>query len=204
MAAIRAKYEDVDPTYNFAGFSGGEWQINPHYATADYPTAANQNDAINDGITPIATRGAVSYPVMSVSTRSKTAAGGTVDDFRGCETHRLSECDAWTDEVLTEWAQLFGGKKLASDKLLADGTADPNQKVIRNVIRPQQALAPWLKKKLQDHEDKGQLQDAEASKASLRVVRCDTNSSRVECSVDLHVIDHFHQFTMRVAEVSAS
>jgi phage tail sheath gpL-like len=204
MAAIRSKYEDTDPAYNFAGYSANDWRINVQYATADYPTATDQNDAINDGITCIASGNGASYVVMSVSTRSKTAAGGSVDDFRACETHRLSVCDAWSDEVLTEWALMFSGKKLASDELLADGTVNPNQKVIRGVVKPKQSLEPWLKAKLQDYEDKGYTQDAAASKESLRVVRCDTNSSRVECSVDIHAIDHFHQFTMRVAEVSAA
>ena len=204
MAAIRSKYEDVDPTYNFATYTGPDWRINGAYATADYPSAADQNDAINDGITCIATSGTGSYPVMSVSTRSKTAAGGTIDDFRGCETHRLSMCDAWSDEVLQEFALMYRGKKLAPDELLADGTVNPNQKQIRNVIRPQQTLVPWLKKKIQDFEDDGQIINAAESKEGLRVVICDTNSSRAECSVDLAAINHFHQFTMRVAEVSAA
>lgn len=206
MAAIRAKHEDTDPAYNFAGYSdGGDWKINGQYLTSDYPTAANQNDAINDGITPLATNGAGgSYIVMSVNTRSKTAAAGTVDDFRATETHRLSVCDHFTDRILSDWAKMYQGKKLASDELLADGTVNPNQKVIRGVIKPKQSLEPWVKSVLQEYEDKGYAQDAAASKASLRIVRCDTNSSRVECGCDLHVIDHAHQFTMRLAEVSAA
>jgi phage tail sheath gpL-like len=200
MGAIRALHENTDPTYNFAGFSGAGWRINPGYLDADWPTATEQNDAINDGVTPIASVPGASYVVMSVNTRSKTAVGG-VDDFRGTETHRLSECDFFTDRLLTLWNQQFQGTKLASDSLLASGEVDPNQKQIKGVTKPS-TVEKAIVDLLRDEEEAGNLQDVDASVESLRVVRSDTNASRIESAIDLHVIDHAHQFTARVAEVS--
>ena len=138
---------------------------------------------------------------MSVNTRSKDSSG-TYDDFRATETHRLSECDSWTDRRLAEWQLNYSGKKLADDELLADGTFNPNQKQIPGVIRPRQHLKPWLANAIVNDENLGHLQDSAASIEALTVIKSKTNSSRASASVDLHVIDHAHQFTMRVAEVS--
>jgi phage tail sheath gpL-like len=205
VAAIRALHENTDPTYNLAdyrGRDGGTWRINAAYAEADWPTDTDLNDAINDGITPIASDGSGSRLVMSVNTRSKNS-GGTVNDFRACETHRVSYADYWADNRLSEWALNYQGKKFRNDEYLSDGvTVNSSQKTIRNVVRPSQ-LRAWLAKSIQDDEDAGHCQNAAASKAALRVIKSSLNSGRAGAEVNLHTIDHLHQFAMRVNEVSS-
>ncbi len=200
MAAIRQKYEAVDSTFNFAGYSGSDWNIKEAFAVSDWLSGDDQNDAINDGITPVASKSGGSYVVMSVDTRSKNSAG-TIDDFRACESHRISGADEFVDELLVGTALNFQGKKLKNDEFLADGSVNTNQRIVRGVLTPSQ-MKPAIFKQLDDYEQAGKLQETQKSKDGLRVLKSPANASRVECGLDLHVIDHAHQFTYRVAEVS--
>ncbi len=204
LAAVRQAYESVDSSSNWVSDSAitNVWKIKPAYDSADWPDADDQNDAINDGVTPIASLEGRSYPVMSVDTRSKNVAG-TVDDFRSCETHRISVADEFTDELISNTALNFGnGKKLKDDERLADGTVNTNQKKIRNVITPSM-VAATARDQLIDYYNDGKLQNLEASKASLRVVKSPANGARVEGGLDLNAIDHAHQFSWRISEVSS-
>jgi phage tail sheath gpL-like len=196
MAAIRQKEESRDTAFNFDGYSTSDI-FQKAYNPADWPDADDQNDAICDGITPIASNDAGTYVVMSVNTRSKNSAG-TVDDFRATETHRVSVCDEFVDEELAEFALNYASKKLADDELLADGKHNPNQRSIRGVIRPS-SFKPHILKRMGEFESAGKLQNLQASKESLRVNK---TGARLECGFDLHVIDHLHQATYRVSEVS--
>jgi phage tail sheath gpL-like len=201
MAAIRQKWEQVDPAYNFDSYADrGDWLIKGCYRDADRPSGDDLNDAITDGITPIATNAAGSFVVMSVSTRSKDSTGST-DDFRAAETHRVSVADDFTDTWLLRHVLNYSNKKLASDKTLADGSVDPNQKYYQGVITPSVYKA-FPRGLLREYEARGLLQEVDSSVASLRVVRDPNNGGRLECGVQLHVVDLLHQMTVRVAEVS--
>lgn len=197
VAAIRQLGEGVDSAFNFDGYDTSAI-IPPAYDPADWPDADDQNDAINDGISLIASHDGGTYLVMSVNTRSKDSTGA-LDDFRATETHRVSVCDEFVDEELIAFGLNYKGKKIAADALLPDGiTPNPNQKQIRNVITPS-GFKPHLGKRVDDFAAAGKLQEAAASKASLRVVK---TGGRFEVGMDLHVIDHLHQATYRFAEVS--
>jgi phage tail sheath gpL-like len=195
-AAIRQKGEAVDTATNFDSY-----RLDPHilpaFSTSDWPDADDQNDAINDGITIIASDPVGAYVVMSVNTRSKNAAG-TQDDFRATETHRVSVADEFTDELLALWNLSYAGQKLKDDQRLADGSVNPNQRLIRGVLTPSQLVSP-IKKQMTNYELLGKLQNTEETKESVRVVK---NGSRLESGFDLTVIDHAHQATFRIAETS--
>ena len=137
---------------------------------------------------------------MSVDTRSKNAAG-TVDDFRATETHRISVADEYTDTLLANHALNFENKKLADDLLLTNGAVDPNQLIRDGVITPS-IYAPFVKALLDDFFIAAKLQNVEVAKEGLRVVRDPNNGGRLEVGHDLQVIDHLHQATFRLAEVS--
>jgi phage tail sheath gpL-like len=197
MAAILQKAESVDVTANINGYRLTDILL-PQFDTADWPTGEEQNDAINDGVAPIATDDVGSYLVMNVNTRSKNAAG-TQDDFRSTERHRVSGADAFVDQLLATWNLQFGnGKKFKDDELLSDGKFNPNQPQITNVIRPSYIVG-MIKDLLDEYDSLGHIQDLAASKASVRVLK---NGARAESSLDLHMIDHHSQFTLRAAEVS--
>jgi phage tail sheath gpL-like len=196
MAAIRQKTEAVDTAYNHNGYSLSDI-ILPAYAVSDFPNADDQNDAINDGITCIASNDSGAYIVKSVDTRSKNP-GGTVDDFRSTETHRVSVCDEFVDEEKVDFALNYAKLKLAADELLADGTPNPNQRFPRGVMKPSR-YGVHIFQRIDKFVDAAKLQDAQASKDSLRVVK---TGSRLEVGFDLHVIDFLDIATYRIAETS--
>lgn len=197
--AVLAKYQSLDSAYNFDGFSGTDWLIPAADDVANWPDSNDINDALNDGITPIASRETGSYVVMAVTTRSKDS-GGSVDDFRASEVHRVSVADEFVDEALATYALNYQGQKLAGDKLLPDGNPDPNQAVPRGVVTPSR-FKPWIVTLVRSYdEERGLLQNFEASKVSLAVTK--EPGGRLACGMDLHVIDLLHQATFRFAEVS--
>ena len=202
MAAIRQKYEQLDSAYNFDTYSNrSDWLIPGCFRDADRPDSGDQNDAILDGITPIATGPSGSFVVMSCSTRSKDASGSN-DDFRATETHRISVADEFVDTLLLRHALNYANKKLASDELLPDGTVNFNQRVFPGVITPT-LYAPFVKALLDEFNGQ-RLQNVANSKTGLRVVRDPNNGGRLEVGVDINAVDLFHQMTARVAEVSAA
>jgi len=202
MAAVRAKHENTDAAFNFAGYGESDWLVPAAIDTADWPTGDEQSEAINDGVTPIAsTQGGSSYIVMSVNTRSKNSAG-TVDDFRATETHRVSVADFIAEAVVSLWNGNHQGKKFADDETLADGTVNPNQTLKRGVLRPSQ----WKKElasELRSYSIEGKrttlLQNIASTIASIRAVK---TGARMECSFDLAAIDHAHQLTVLISETS--
>jgi phage tail sheath gpL-like len=202
MAAIRQKYEQLDSAYNFDFYSNkGDWLVPGCYRDVDKPSGDDLNDAITDGVTPIATNESGSYVVMSCTTRSKDSSGSQ-DDFRATESHRISVADEFVDTLLLRHQLNFAGKKLASDELLPDGTVNYNQRLYPNVVTPSN-YAPFVKS-LVDEFAGQRLQHTVESKAGLRVVRDPNNGGRLEVGLDIHSIDLFHQMTARIAEVSAA
>lgn len=202
MCAIRQKFEQLDSAYNFDSYSNrSDWLIPGCFRDADRPDGDDQNDAILDGITCIATNDASSYVVMSCTTRSKDATGNN-DDFRATETHRISVADEFVDTLLLRHAQNYANKKLASDEILPDGTVNFNQRLYPNVITPSN-YAPFVKSLIDEFAGQ-RLQNVAESKRGLRVVRDPNNGGRLEVGVDINAVDLFHQMTARVAEVSAA
>lgn len=199
LGGVRSLNENTDAAFNFAGYSDGG--ILPAFDPASWLDDTDQNDAINDGLTPIGVSSAGrAYLVMSCSTRSKDSAG-TNDDFRATETHRVSTMDQCADEWAIAHAKDYQGKKLASDPTLANGKINTNAPEIPGVVYPFR-YKPFLKRLIQDWQDRALIQDAQGSKDSLAVVRDSANSSRVEIAAKLRTIDHFHQATFRVSETS--
>lgn len=138
VMAIAQKYEATDSAFpGFDAYNGSDWHILPAYASSDWPSETDLNDAVTDGIIPIASNQYGSNIVMMVNTRSKNSAG-TIDDFRSCERHRVSVIDDLADTaVLRHQVRLAsGGFKLRADKLNADGSIDVNQNIGPRVMTP--------------------------------------------------------------------
>lgn len=200
MAAVYQAGESTDPGKNWDGYSGPDFLIQGTYSSASWPTNADVNDAINNGLTPIASNASGAYVVMSVTSRSKNS-NGTIDDFRACESHRVSIVDAFTDDLILRITNNFGGQKLRDDQTDSKGAVNPNQVVPRGVITPSR-MKPAIRKLIDEYDSLGLLQDTDASKSSLLVIKSPTNSGRVEAQLDLRTTDLYHQGTFRIAEVS--
>jgi phage tail sheath gpL-like len=201
LTSVRAKHENTDAAYNFAGYGSTDWLVPAAFNTADWPTGTEQNEAINDGVTAIASNASGSYIVMSVNTRSKDSTGAT-DDFRATETHRVSVGDFIGDALISLWNGNHTGKKFADDELLPNGSVNPNQAQRRGLLRPSQ-WASEMTSLFRDHGPGGQLtlllQNVDESVASISVAK---TGSRLESGADITSIDHAHQMTSRIAEVS--
>jgi len=202
VIGIRQKRESTDSAFNLDGYSASDWLILPAFASSDWPDTDDQNDALNDGVTPIASNGSRSYLVMSVTTRSKNSTGA-VDDFRASETHRVSVADDFTDTLLLRHQLNYQNKKLKKDELLPDGSINVNQRLGRDVVTPE-TYKPFVRGILSEFGDPSapRLQDVVTSSTNMQVDVDPSNSGRLELGCDLHVIDLLHQLTARLAEVS--
>lgn len=206
LAALRVAGENVSYSYNFDLFGTTRDTIAPlgimsAAAMSDWPTKDDLNDAINGGLTPLMSTPTGAQLVMSVNTRSK-GVGGTVDDFRATETHRVSVCDAVADTMIARiWAK-FGGQKIRPDQFLTNGKPNPNQVLPRGVTTPSRMVATMYQV-LDEFEAAGDLQEVDTiTKPGLQNIKSPTNNGRTEAQFDLRTQDLFHQATMYINEVS--
>ncbi len=199
IAAIRQKQEQLDPSYNFNSTSLNGILL-PAYSTADWPDGDDIEDAIIDGLTPIKSDDFGASLVQSNTTRSKNAAG-TVSDSRVARTNKVSTPDKFTDDLLVRYANNYGNKKFKDDERLADGSINPNQRLIRDVVRPSM-IKSSITQLMDEYNDAGQVQELPAMKASISVVKSPAAGGRAESAFDFHTIDWLDQITTRVAEVS--
>lgn len=197
IMAIAQKEEDADKAFNFDGYALTE-ALGVPYPGLSRPTSEEINDAINDGLLPIGYNERGAFIEMFTTTRSKNAAG-TLDDPRALERHRVSVGDEFSDEELVAFGLNYSGKKLAADELLANGKPNPNQLIPPGVVTPN-SFKPHLKARVDDFVARALLQNGQASKESLRVVK---TGSRLEVGMDLNAIDLLHQATYRFSEVSS-
>jgi len=206
LAAVHQAEEEKDATFNFDGYRGtnaANWDILPAYATSDWPTPDDFNDAINGGLTPIGSDAAGSYIVMAITSRSKNSAG-TVADFRAAESHRISGADLVVDTQQIQYRQNFANKKLADDKRLPNGQVDTNQKLAPNVVTAFN-FNRWLRSTFDQFDvaqGGGILQDVAETKDGCQTVRDPSNTGRLESGYDMRVVDLLHQHTLRAAETS--
>ncbi|HEU4544356.1 MAG TPA: hypothetical protein VFR23_24710 [Jiangellaceae bacterium] len=196
-AAVIHKEESVHPAPNFDGYPLNDI-ILPHYADADIPTPAEQNDALNDGLMPITSSGVFTTIVMATTTRSKDSTGA-LDDPRSLERHRVSVADDWMDQELVYVGLNMRGKRLDDDPRTPDGKIDYNKLGRRKGVITPTAFRPHIVKSLDDFFDLEKLKNVQKSKDSLRVVK---TGSRLEIGMDIEAIDLLHQETYRIAETS--
>jgi phage tail sheath gpL-like len=200
MMGVRQKREQVRPQFNFDGYSGSDWFIQPAYSDADWPTPTDADDAVTDGVTPIGSNKSRSNIIMSVNTRSKNSAG-TIDDFRAAETHRLSVMHLLADTLVLNDRLSFSDFSLRDDERLADGTVNPNQRIGEKTLTPS-TYRRWVIGQLTPFFDDEMLQNRGAWRDSL-IVRIDPlNNSRLQVGLSGRTIDLRHQVTFKLNETT--
>lgn len=202
VVAIHRKKEAIRGRFVPDLYRGTDWLIKACYDVADRPSTTEIDEACVDGITVIASDEVGSFLVMSLTSRSKNAAG-TVDDFRAAERHRISYMDYFADKWLTRHQNTYAGFKLRPDKLNADGTIDANQDVPPRTVTPSR-YKPFLNQIIDEDGDAGEglLQDSEAWKESVRANVDPSNNGRLELGASGRTADILHQTTLRLAETS--
>jgi phage tail sheath gpL-like len=202
VAAIRQKEEQLDATVGIFDWPMGSGLANS-FLNSDWPSDIEINDAINDGIAPIASTDAGPVLVMNLNTRSKNAAA-TQDDFRATECHRVSGADLFVDESDARWRLNYANKKLEDDEILPTGSgpmagkANPNKTNRPGVIRPS-IYKGDVKAHIREFHDRAHVQRLQEM---LDSVQCRKSGSRVETSLNFFTIDHALQRTLLVAESS--
>jgi phage tail sheath gpL-like len=208
MLAVRQKYEDEDPAFNFNGYNGREqidglplgrdWEIPKAYASSDYPSDDDINDAILDGVTLIGSDNGGSYIAHSATTRSKN---GSNNDSRSRSTHTVSGADDVMDTMLARITQRTRAKKLKDDQRLANGKIDPNQALAKRTITPG-TLAADVIDVAEEKEAAGIIDDAQKLADTLISQIDPDNRGRVEIGFDFDVIAIHNQTTVRAAETT--
>lgn len=201
LAAVYQKHESKDPATNFDGYAGPDWMVPNADLESNWPDADDQNDAINDGITIIASSPRGTSIAMSCTTRSKNA-GGTVDDPRALESHRVAVGDKLMDNIVQAGALSFQGKKLRADVLKADGSIDFNAKYPPGVITPYRARG-LFKSVSSRFEERAQIESAAYLMETLQTGVDPDNNGRLEATFNFNAINLLHQFTVRAAETNS-
>jgi phage tail sheath gpL-like len=200
FVAIHRKRESVRSNFVEDDYRQPDWLIQAAYSEADWPSATACNDAVVDGISPIASDHFGSRLVMSVTSRSKNAAG-TIDDFRATETHRVSFMDYFADIWLARDQATYAGFKLMDDPKNPDGSVNVNASVPPKTLTPY-VYRPFVAKIIDDLADEGMLQRREDWKASQKHNIDPENVSRLESGASGRTMDIRHQSTMRLAETT--
>jgi phage tail sheath gpL-like len=184
---------------NYAG-AKANWLLKPCATDTDWPDDTDINDAVVDGISIIASSQTGSKLVMSVNTRSKDS-GGTLDDFRATERHRISFLDDFADTWLLRDQLTWNGFKLTDDKRLPDGSIDFNQDLPDRVVTPSRYKS-WFSNLITEFSKDGVLQRPDEWKDSLAVQIDPDNISRIEIGASGRTYDLAHQRTCRLSETT--
>lgn len=202
FVALHQKYETDEKDYVFGeadSYRKSDFLLLPAYAEADWPTGQDINDAVTDGISPVGSDQIGAYLAMSVNTRSKDS-GGTLDDFRSTERHRVSVMDGAVDTILQRHGVTFQGFRLKDDERLSDGTVNANQKLGPRTLTPSR-LRAWVQGQIREFLSREMWQGNEWND-SLAVNIDPNNVSRLEVGLSGRTIDINHQTTFRLSESS--
>lgn len=205
--AVRQKHENVGLrglVYNFDKYNGADWFVPAAPIQSDWPDLDDQNDAINDGMTPVASTQTGSYVVFSATTRSKDATG-TLDDFRATESHRISAMHGLATSVKQNHALTFVNFTQQDDPLLPDGvTIDTNaigQLPPRTVVP--YTFKKWYLNQLVPFFAAGVLQRQSEWTEGTDVRVDPTNNGRMQVKSAGRTADQHHQATFRFSETTS-
>jgi phage tail sheath gpL-like len=202
VLAVHHAEEQLRGGFVHDNYRGGlaNWLILPVATEADWLDSDDINDAITDGITPIASDQTGSRMVMSVNSRSKDATGA-VDDFRATDRHRVSFMDEFADTWLVRHQQTWGGKKLKDDQRLPNGEINHNQELPAGFVTPS-LYQKWFSNIITEFESDGVLQNGDEWKQSLSFEIEANNNSRISGSASGRTVDILHQTELRLAETT--
>lgn len=203
MAGILQKYEEIDPTVNLNGHGDADWFILPARAASDWPTGSELNDAVIDGISPVEPVNSIRTRLgMNITTRSKDS-GGTLNDFRSAERHRVSGMHHVSSTVKLRYGLTYAGKKLSPDRIDPQTRkVDPNQKLRPGVVTPSN-FAPFLRKMFKEFEDASIIVSADEFNDSLIVEIDPQNNARLQCAFSGSIINHLNQASFLISETNS-
>lgn len=199
FAALLAKYEAADRTYNFDNYSGPDMLLTPVEDSTLFPDANDANDAIIGGMTPFGVAANGKGILVKATTTKVRDATGVYYLWGAYERHRVSGADDCGDQMQSMLAIAAAGQKLADDPVDINGKPVFNRKRPRGVVYPY-TIRPKVVAKLRQLEEGAQSQRTEEAIASLQVLRSTENRGRVLVSFNYYTIDLFDQAAVFIAE----
>lgn len=200
QAAVVALFENsgTSPRCNFAGFGNDAltapyWKVPAPRTASAAPTRADIKSALNNGVSPIGVNpNGTTYLVNRITTRS---LNGSTADYRIRDSHKVTICDFFADDLYAKTALNYGGKKLADDP--PQGARPPGA----DVVTPSRWRS-GIFGLIDLYDDNDLLQEVAKIKSGTQVRRASSPTSRVSARVPLEPIDCAFQFAAYVAQVA--
>lgn len=164
--------------------------LKPQAAIDDYSTKAEQNSALNNGLTPLITVNGELVIVRSVTNYHLDAGGN--DDFSILDSHKVDVADFIGDVIEQNFATRYRGFKIAPHP--AAGELPPPRVATPVTVRD------FLYSQLAAQENV-LLTNVEALKAQLVVEIDPAVSGRMNADIPIDVIEHFHQLGANVSQI---
>jgi phage tail sheath gpL-like len=168
------------------------WKV-PYPRSGTVPTRSTIKAALNNGLTPITVNpNGSTYLVARITTRSLSGANA---DYRIRDSHKVSICDFYGDDLLNKFSLQFSGKKIAPDPVQGQRTPGPD------VATPRVVKAA-VNKLTSDYGDKFLVQNPEVIQANTLVIIEQSPTTRMSCKIPLQTIDLLHQLATSLDQVA--
>lgn len=166
--------ESDDPAANLNGL---ELATVPVQATiADRPLATDIEDALNNGLTPLAPSSARPNFVRVVRSITSRSTANGVQNYAVIDTSAVTICEYVADDMQQQLATTFAGYKLAPNT--SDGLPPRAPKVTTPLL-----LRAFIAGLLKGYEERAILVNVDANMPLLTVVASNVTPGRVDCEI---------------------
>lgn len=186
--------EEYSLNFNFFGNDNTTsrfWRI-PAARSGAKPSRSQLNSALNNGVTPVgAFSNGRTYLVRRVSSKS---LNGVVPDYRSRDPHKLTICDRFADDLVNGAFARFGGKVIGDSP--KNGQRPPGSVVVTDTV-----FKAFIFDLINEYANNNLLQNVDAIRASVQVVRESSPRTRMSARVQLQAVDIFNQSATNIEEV---
>ncbi len=188
----------IDRAFNFdnAELDG----LTPQWDLGEQPTETEITSALNNGLTPLYVSGGNVLVARSITSKSRTAAGGSTFDFSVLDTHYVDVAIFIADTLEENFAATFGapngpgggGFKLGVD---IEGQVPPPGVATAGTVRTWALglLAPFENELIENFQS--------VTVAGSLFERNETAKGRIDAVIPIDPIELFHQFAADVRQL---
>ena len=178
--------------YGQDAVTSSNWKNRAPYAASSTPTRAQIMSALNNGVTPIALSSVGStYLVKRITTRS---LNGAVPDYRIRDSHKVTICDRYVDDLILKSSSTMRGKTIADDPR-------KNESEVPDAVTPR-ILKALINRLTRDYGDNGMLQRVGEIIAATQTNRETSPSTRLSALIPLQPIDILDQIAFKVDQIA--
>lgn len=179
--------------YGNTAKSAETWFVKAPRLASARPSRTSIKSALNNGVSPIAVNpNGTTYLVDRVTSRSLS---GSVADYRIRDSHKVTICDRFADELVTKISLNHSEKAIGNDPL--PGAPFPGETVVTPKI-----IKGDIYGLLDKFDSNSLLQDVQLIKDQLVVQRESNPTTRMGVRVPLRPIDLAKQFAIAIDQVA--